>query len=265
MYPIVCFVGDAAKITRHVCRVNFWEQETSGWRELGCAQCWRDGDVPRRLRQDAAGFVTDLPGSLDLPSATHHGLRSPVQRRPGSPDIGCTEFVFVSHNARMTLREIRTRGSWDKVQKKYRWDICSPSERQLTLPLIGFMRTGKFYPAFHDSRNSEVASIVVGGEPLVRLRLTGSPTPYKNNWGSLPCIVVRWFSNSTLARADPSGVRRTMTKELQELLEAAKKIEMSAEQKEEQRRSFVFGNTNIENPRITRETVNKAAEALKGE
>jgi hypothetical protein len=56
-----------------------------------------------------------------------------------------------------------------------------------------------------------------------------------------------------------------MTKELQELLEAAKKIEMTAEQKEEQRRSFVFGNTNIENPRITRETVNKAAEALKGE
>jgi len=56
-----------------------------------------------------------------------------------------------------------------------------------------------------------------------------------------------------------------MTKELQELLEAAKKIEMTAEQKEEQRRSFVFGNTNIENPRITREAVDRAAEALKGE
>jgi hypothetical protein len=54
-----------------------------------------------------------------------------------------------------------------------------------------------------------------------------------------------------------------MTKELQELLEAAKTIVVSEEQKEEQRRSFAFGNTNIENPRITRETVDKEAEALK--
>src|SRR5438552_14729881 len=30
---------------------------------------------------------------------------------------------------------------------------------------------------------------------------------------------------------------------------------VSPEQKEEQRRSFAYGNTNIENPRITRETV----------
>ncbi|MGB8521667.1 MAG: hypothetical protein WCD43_01760 [Candidatus Acidiferrales bacterium] len=55
-----------------------------------------------------------------------------------------------------------------------------------------------------------------------------------------------------------------MTKELQELLDAAKKIVMSPEEKEEQRRSFAFGNANIENPRVTRETVNKAAEALRG-
>jgi hypothetical protein len=55
-----------------------------------------------------------------------------------------------------------------------------------------------------------------------------------------------------------------MTKELQELLDAAKSVVMSPEQKEEQRRSFAFGNANIENPRVTRETVNKAAEAMKG-
>lgn len=57
-----------------------------------------------------------------------------------------------------------------------------------------------------------------------------------------------------------------MTKELQELqelLEAAKNIVVSPEQKEAQRRSFAFGNTNIENPRITRETVDKEAEELK--
>lgn len=54
-----------------------------------------------------------------------------------------------------------------------------------------------------------------------------------------------------------------MTQELKELLEAAKKVAMSPEQKEEQRRSFAYGNTNIENPRITRETVDKEAETLK--
>ena len=42
-----------------------------------------------------------------------------------------------------------------------------------------------------------------------------------------------------------------------------KMLNRLTEQKEEQRRSFVFGNTNIENPRITREMVNKEAEALK--
>jgi len=51
--------------------------------------------------------------------------------------------------------------------------------------------------------------------------------------------------------------------ELQQLLDAAKNVEITPEQKEEQRRSFVFGNTNIENPRITREMVNEEAEALK--
>jgi hypothetical protein len=54
-----------------------------------------------------------------------------------------------------------------------------------------------------------------------------------------------------------------VTKELEELLNAAKNVEVSSEQKEEQRRSFVFGNTNIENSRITRETVDKEADALK--
>lgn len=38
---------------------------------------------------------------------------------------------------------------------------------------------------------------------------------------------------------------------LEELVEATKKIELSSEQKEEQRRSFAYGNTNIENSRIT--------------
>jgi hypothetical protein len=54
-----------------------------------------------------------------------------------------------------------------------------------------------------------------------------------------------------------------MTDNLNELLEKAKSVKVSPEQKEEQRRSFAYGNTNIENPRITRETVDQAAEQLK--
>ncbi len=56
---------------------------------------------------------------------------------------------------------------------------------------------------------------------------------------------------------------RLMTKKLEELLAAAKHIELTPEQREEQRRSFAFGNTNIEDPRITREMVNEEAEKLK--
>lgn len=55
------------------------------------------------------------------------------------------------------------------------------------------------------------------------------------------------------------------TYELQKLLDAAKNCELSSSEKEDQRRSFAFGNTNIENPRITRDTVNQEAESLKEE
>jgi hypothetical protein len=54
-----------------------------------------------------------------------------------------------------------------------------------------------------------------------------------------------------------------MTEKLNELLEKAKNVKLSPEQKEEQRRSFAYGNTNIENSRITRETVDREAEKLK--
>jgi hypothetical protein len=62
-----------------------------------------------------------------------------------------------------------------------------------------------------------------------------------------------------------AGLReeKAMTKKLQELLAAAKKLQPSTEENEQQRRSFAFGNTNIENPQITRETVDKEAEELK--
>jgi len=53
-----------------------------------------------------------------------------------------------------------------------------------------------------------------------------------------------------------------MAKDLQELLERAKKIKMTPEQQEEQRRSFAYGNTKIENDLITREMIDEAAERL---
>ena len=54
-----------------------------------------------------------------------------------------------------------------------------------------------------------------------------------------------------------------MSKELEMLLDASRKRRTTHEEEEAQRRSFAYGNTHFENERITRETVDKAAEALK--
>ena len=56
-----------------------------------------------------------------------------------------------------------------------------------------------------------------------------------------------------------------MTNRLQELLDKARKSVSTSQDKEEQRRSFAYGNTKIENSRITRETVDREAESLKRE
>ena len=55
---------------------------------------------------------------------------------------------------------------------------------------------------------------------------------------------------------------RTMNDKLKELLEAAKKAKPSAEHREQQRRSFVYGNTAFENDLITRQMVDQEAEKL---
>ncbi|MEO8843307.1 MAG: hypothetical protein ABI591_12755 [Kofleriaceae bacterium] len=52
------------------------------------------------------------------------------------------------------------------------------------------------------------------------------------------------------------------TKDLEALLKANLSREMTPEQKEAQRRSFVYGTTKIENNAITRATVDSAANAL---
>ncbi|MDA9469281.1 hypothetical protein [Bradyrhizobium sp. CCBAU 53415] len=53
-----------------------------------------------------------------------------------------------------------------------------------------------------------------------------------------------------------------MTDALKKLIEAAKTANPTPEHREEQRRSFVYGNTHFENALITREMVNREAENL---
>jgi len=54
-----------------------------------------------------------------------------------------------------------------------------------------------------------------------------------------------------------------MGKELKRLLEAARRVHMTREQAEEQRRSFAYGNAGLENDLITREMVDEQADKLK--
>ena len=53
-----------------------------------------------------------------------------------------------------------------------------------------------------------------------------------------------------------------MSTDLELLIEKTRKIEMTPEQLREQRQSFVYGNTHIENSRITREMVAEADEVV---
>jgi hypothetical protein len=56
-----------------------------------------------------------------------------------------------------------------------------------------------------------------------------------------------------------------MRKSLSSLIERAKAKGMSLSEREGQRRSFAYGSANIENERITRDTVRAAEEELKRE
>ena len=62
----------------------------------------------------------------------------------------------------------------------------------------------------------------------------------------------------------PSGLDYiyVMTETLKKLIEAAKMANPSPQHREEQRRSFVYGNTHFENELITREMVDREAEKL---
>ncbi|HEX3882181.1 MAG TPA: hypothetical protein VHW66_05950 [Stellaceae bacterium] len=52
---------------------------------------------------------------------------------------------------------------------------------------------------------------------------------------------------------------------LSRLIEMAKAVRVSEDQREEQRRSFVYGNTAFENDKVTWEMVNRQADAIPSE
>lgn len=54
----------------------------------------------------------------------------------------------------------------------------------------------------------------------------------------------------------------TMSEKLQKLIDASRNVRMSDAQKEEQRRSFAYGNAHIENERVTREMIDEAADKV---
>ena len=53
-----------------------------------------------------------------------------------------------------------------------------------------------------------------------------------------------------------------MRKSLEILLDVARTTRMTTDEREQQRRSFAYGNTKIENERITKATIDQAAKAL---
>ena len=67
---------------------------------------------------------------------------------------------------------------------------------------------------------------------------------------------------TAVATGSDSVYVETMNDSLKKLLEAAKTAKQSPALLEEQRRSFVYGNTAFENSLITRELVDQEAEKL---
>ena len=55
-----------------------------------------------------------------------------------------------------------------------------------------------------------------------------------------------------------------MDEKMRKLLKRADRYKMSDEEREEQRRSFAYGNANLHNPNVTRELIDQEAEKLKG-
>ena len=63
-------------------------------------------------------------------------------------------------------------------------------------------------------------------------------------------------------RSAAAAAGRSQIMTLDDLVEAGRNVQMTEQDQEAQRRSFVYGNTKIENDVITRETVDEAAREL---
>jgi hypothetical protein len=74
-----------------------------------------------------------------------------------------------------------------------------------------------------------------------------------------PGFAVAYPARRTIYVSESAVLGATaMTKELESLVERARKVEMTPTELREQRQSFVYGNTHIENDVITREMVAEA-------
>lgn len=70
-------------------------------------------------------------------------------------------------------------------------------------------------------------------------------------------------SNLDMLYSPAKGERLAVTNtEITILLEKAKRITMSAGEREEQRRSFAYGNANIENEAVTKEVIAEVANRM---
>lgn len=70
------------------------------------------------------------------------------------------------------------------------------------------------------------------------------------------------FFDEPICRCLQTKGTRKVTDALKVLIEAAKKVRSTPEQREQQRRSFAYGNTAFENSLITREMVDQQADKL---
>jgi hypothetical protein len=79
-------------------------------------------------------------------------------------------------------------------------------------------------------------------------------------------LLAAWPPNRRIAQGRSSSFGlvydQIMENKLEALLRESRNRKNSSSEQEAQRRSFAYGNTHFENERITRETVDRAAEAL---
>lgn len=68
-----------------------------------------------------------------------------------------------------------------------------------------------------------------------------------------------------MASVEQEEYNRHMSDSLDKLLERARRIPMTSDQAEAQRRSFAYGNAKIENDRVTRKMVDDAADRMAAE